>query len=78
MKKIMTAEDGGPSAKEKSLEDARKRFLARAIPYMLAKFYRAEALGVDWENNLLEHLDANIILAEEFAKPSEYTEDWQS
>ncbi|OGT58056.1 MAG: hypothetical protein A3E01_06600 [Gammaproteobacteria bacterium RIFCSPHIGHO2_12_FULL_63_22] len=77
-KKIMTGEDAGPSVEDKSLEEAKKRFLKRAIPFMLAKFYRAEALGVDWENTMLEHLDAHIILAEEFAKPTEYVEDWQS
>lgn len=53
-----------------TLEAAKKEFLARAIPFMLAKFYRAEALGVDWRHCRLEELDAHIILAEEFINPS--------
>lgn len=54
-----------------TMEAAKKEFLARAIPFMLAKFYRAEALGVDWRHCKLEELDGHIILAEEFAKPTE-------
>ncbi len=60
------------------LTEAKDAFLARAIPFMLAKFYKAEAHGIDWRRIKFEELDAHIILAQEFAKPTEYAEDWQA
>jgi hypothetical protein len=63
----MSREDAGPSAQE----EAKREFLSRAIPFMLAKFYKAEAYGINWRAIRLEELDGHIILAEEFAKPTE-------
>lgn len=56
----------GPSAGD--MEAAKKEFLDRAIPFMLAKFYKAEGYGIDWRKCKLEELDFHINLAEEFAK----------
>jgi hypothetical protein len=56
---------------------ARKRFLAKAMPYMMSLFNRAEALGLDWQNIPMERLTSEIILAEEWAKPAGYVEVWQ-
>jgi hypothetical protein len=50
------------------MEKAKSEFLARAIPFMLAKFYKAEQYGIDWRACKLEELDGQIYLAEEFAK----------
>lgn len=58
----------GPSAGE--MEAAKKEFLGRAIPFMLAKFFKAEAFGIDWRRCKLEELDFLIDLAEEAARPA--------
>lgn len=52
------------------MESAKKEFLARAIPFMLAKFYRAEEHGIDWRRCKLEELDFYINLAKEATDPS--------
>lgn len=53
-------------------EARRKAFLARWIPMGMKLLARAEAYGVDWENQPLEKLEAAVIFAEEFAMPDEY------
>jgi hypothetical protein len=55
---------------EPSLEEAKREFLERATPFMLAKFYKAETYGVDWRRCKLEELDFYNNLAEEATKPS--------
>ncbi|HLP30287.1 MAG TPA: hypothetical protein VK465_07005 [Fibrobacteria bacterium] len=53
-------------------KEAREKFLARWIPWGMAKLARAEAYGIPWERIPLEQLDDHIHLAEEFATPDEY------
>jgi hypothetical protein len=53
-----------------TMEAAKKEFLARAIPFMLAKFYKAETYGIDWRHCKLEELDFFIHLAQEATDPS--------
>jgi hypothetical protein len=53
-----------------TMEAAKKEFLARAIPFMLAKFYKAETYGIDWRRCKLEELDFFINLAQEATNPS--------
>lgn len=65
MKKVSPSLRSGASP----LEEAKTEFLARAIPFMLAKFYKAEKFGIDWRRCKLEELDFHINLAEEFAMP---------
>lgn len=67
-KRVSPREDAGASPEEKTMDEAKREFLARAIPFMLAKFYKAEQYGVNWRTCKLEQLDDLIFLAEEFAK----------
>ena len=53
-------------------KETRDAFLARWIPWGMAKLARAEAFGIPWERIPLEQLDDHINLAEEFATPDEY------
>lgn len=74
MKKIRILADSGPSAEEKTMEEAKAEFLARWIPWGIRLLYRAEALGIDWRATLLEDLRPKVLEAEAFAMPEEYAE----
>lgn len=73
MKKIMTREDAGPSAKEKTMEAAKAEFMSRWIPWGIRLLYRAEAHGIDWRCIPLEDLRSAVLEAERFSMP----EAWQ-
>lgn len=55
---------------------ARKEFIAKAMPYMMAMFNKAEAYGIDWRKIPMSQLSSQIILAEEFSSP-EPMEAWR-
>lgn len=74
MKKIMTREDAGPTAKEKTMEATKAEFMSRWIPWGIRLLYRAEAHGIDWRALPLEDLRAAVLEAEQFAMPEEYAE----
>ena len=53
-------------------DEARKKFMARLIPYGMGLMKRADAHGIEWQSIPMEQLLVHIILAEEFSTPDEY------
>lgn len=54
------------------IQQARKEFQAKLMPFGMALFNKAEAYGIDWRGMSIESLIGAVYLAEEYAKTPEW------